>query len=486
MKGSIEMGTVNEKLKAFGLKKVLGYLDNNPEENVPKVLSWVRKFDKEDYYHNAYDMVEEALKDPENNWYKLIMSLYSDLDAGVRKKAFENFLVNSAIVGCQRKNKSEEKYNCNIPWAILMDPTSACNLHCTGCWAAEYGNKLNMSFEQLDSIIEQGKKLGTYMYIYSGGEPLVRKDDIIKLCEKHNDCEFLAFTNGTLIDEKFADEMLRVQNFVPAISIEGFEEETDFRRGKGTYQAVIHAMELLKKKKLPFGASLCYTSKNAETIGSEEYIDDLIAKGCKFAWFFTYMPVGVDAVPELMATAEQRKYMYEQIRKFRGTKPLFTMDFWNDGEYVNGCIAGGRCYMHINANGDIEPCAFIHYADSNIKEKTLLEAYQSPLFMQYRKNQPFNNNLLQPCPLLDNPGRLAKMVEKSGAKSTDLTHPESVEELGKKCVDAAEHWAPVAAELWGNSEGRERSEEKIRRELEAKAKIEEKAKAKYKVGAKVG
>jgi len=62
-----------------------------------------------------------------------------------------------------------------------MDPTSACNLKCTGCWAAEYGNKMNMDFDTLDNIIEQGKKLGTYMYIYSGGEPLVRKDDIIKL-----------------------------------------------------------------------------------------------------------------------------------------------------------------------------------------------------------------------------------------------------------------------------------------------------------------
>ncbi len=477
------MGTVNEMVEAFGLKKVLGYLDSNPEENVPKVLNWVRKLDRENYYQNAYDLVEEALKDPENNWYKLIMSLYTDIDAGVRKKIFENFLINSAIVGCQRKNKSEEKYNCNIPWAILMDPTSACNLHCTGCWAADYGNWLNMSYEMLDSIVEQGKALGTYMYIYSGGEPLVRKNDIIKLCEKHNDCEFLAFTNGTLIDEKFADEMLRVQNFIPAISIEGFEEETDFRRGEGTYQAVIRAMDILKSKKLPFGASLCYTSKNAGTIGSEEYINDLIAKGCKFAWFFTYMPVGADAAPELMATADQRKYMYEQIRKFRETKPLFTMDFWNDGEYVTGCIAGGRCYLHINANGDIEPCAFIHYADSNIKEKTLLEAYQSPLFMQYRKNQPFNDNLLQPCPLLDNPGRLTQMVEESGAKSTDISHPEDVEALSKKCVDAAEHWAPVAAELWENSEGRERAEERIKKERDTKAKIAEKARAKYKVKA---
>ncbi|MGX8711709.1 radical SAM protein [Clostridium sp. KNHs216] len=445
------MGTVNEKLESYGLKKVLSYLDNNPEENVPKVLSWVRRFDREDYYHNAYDLVGEALKNPENNWYKLIMSLYDDIDSGVRKKMFENFLINSSIVGCQRKNKNEEKYDCNIPWAILMDPTSACNLHCKGCWAADYGNKMNMSFETLDSIIEQGKKLGTYMYIYSGGEPLVRKDDIIRLCEKHSDCEFLAFTNATLIDEAFADEMLRVKNFVPAISVEGFEEATDFRRGEGTYQAVIKAMEILKEKKLPFGISCCYTSKNTDVIGSEEYFDDMISKGAKFAWFFTYMPVGADAVPELMASAEQREFMYHQIRKFRETKPLFTMDFWNDGEYVQGCIAGGRCYLHINANGDIEPCAFIHYADSNIKDKTLLEAYQSPLFMQYRRNQPFNGNHLRPCPLLDNPGRLSDIVHKSGAQSTDMTHPEDVEELSAKCVNAAKNWAPVAERLWDES-----------------------------------
>jgi Predicted Fe-S oxidoreductases len=162
------------------------------------------------------------------------------------------------------------------------------------------------------------------------------------------------------------------------------------------------------------------------------------------------------------------------------------MDFWNDGEYVNGCIAGGRCYLHINANGDIEPCAFIHYADSNIKEKTLLEAYQSPLFMQYRKNQPFNENMLQPCPLLDNPGRLANMVHESGAKSTDMQHPEDVDALTEKCIDAAGNWGKVADELWESSEGRERSEEKVRKELEHKAQIAEKVTAKNKVKTKVG
>ncbi|MEJ1729839.1 radical SAM protein, partial [Escherichia coli] len=275
-----------------------------------------------------------------------------------------------------------------------MDPTSACNLKCTGCWAADYGNKMNMSYETLNDIIRQGKELGTYFYIYSGGEPLIRKKDIIRLCEAHSDCMFLAFTNGTLIDEAFADEMLRVKNLMPAISLEGFEKETDSRRGEGTFKAIERAMDLLQERKLIFGNSCCYTRTNTEVVGSEAYFDYMIDKGSMFAWFFTYIPVGVNAVPELMATPDQRKYMYHQIRAFRKTKPIFTMDFWNDGEFVNGCIAGGRSYVHINANGDIEPCAFIHYSDANIHDKTLLEAYQSPLFMQYKQNQPFNKNML--------------------------------------------------------------------------------------------
>ncbi len=445
--------SVIESLQSYGLKKVLAYLDADPDNNIPKILDWVEKFDKDGVVERQMSTIKEVLRDKDSNWYKLVKSLYTDIDPNVRKKFFENFIINATIIGGKRQMKAREENNCNVPWAILMDPTSACNLHCTGCWAAEYGSKMNMDFDTLDSIIEQGKKLGTYMYIYSGGEPLVRKADIIKLCEKHDDCAFLAFTNATLIDEKFADDMLRVKNFVPAISVEGFEEETDSRRGQGTYKALTKAMEILKNKKLPFGISCCYTSKNTDVIGSEKYIDDMVEKGAKFAWFFTYMPVGIDAVPELLATAEQREYMYDQIREFRKTKPIFTMDFWNDGEYIDGCIAGGRCYLHINANGDIEPCAFIHYSDTNIHESTLLQAYKNPLFMQYKQNQPFNNNHLRPCPLLDNPGRLTSMVEKSGAKSTDMQNPEDVRDLSSKCLNAAENWEPVADKLWEKSHG---------------------------------
>lgn len=440
-----------ENLEAFAIKKALGYMDKDPKTNLPKLLDWFDKFDMKNTLADERAVIRKVISDEENNWYKLIMSLWQDVDKGVRNRLFENLIVNGSLLGYQKQVENKNKYNCNIPWAILMDPTSACNLKCTGCWAAEYGNQMNLAYEEMNEVVNQGVALGTYVYLFTGGEPLVRKKDILRLCEEHPDCVFSAFTNGTLIDEAFAEEILRVKNFVPAISVEGFEEATDSRRGNGTYHKIVKAMTILKDKKLPFGISCCYTSANAEVIGSEAYFDQMIGMGAKFAWFFTYMPVGKGAVKELMATAGQREMIYHKIREYRQTKPIFTVDFWNDGEYVGGCIAGGRSYLHINANGDIEPCAFIHYSDSNIREKTLLEAYRSPLFMGYHDNQPWNDNLLRPCPVLDNPGKLTEIVQKSGAKSTDYQNLESAEEFSDKCVETAEKWAKVADRLWVES-----------------------------------
>lgn len=346
---SVDMNA-SEVLKGFAMKQVYGYLDKDPEANLPNLLDMLEKYDKNGQaVTTQVEGIRAALSDPNNNWSKLVKSLWTDIDDEQRKKLVETVVI-----------------------------------------------------------------------------------------------------NGTLIDDAFADEMLRVKNLVPAISIEGFEEATDFRRGEGTYRKVIEAMTRLKERKLLFGISCCYTNKNVEVIGSEEYFDSMIDMGAKFVWFFTYMPIGAAAVPELIATAEQRKFMYEQIHKFRKAKPLFTIDFWNDGDAVGGCIAGGRSYCHINANGDMEPCAFIHYSDSNIKEKTLLECYQSPLFMAYRRSQPFNDNMLRPCPVLDNPGRLTQIVEESGTRSTDLESPERACDYCNRCVPAAEKWAPVADELWNS------------------------------------
>lgn len=238
---------------------------------------------------------------------------------------------------------------------------------------------------------------------------------------------------------------------VPVISLEGFEKANDGRRGKGVFEKVMQAMDLLRRYKLPFGISTCYTSANYADISSEAFFDMMIEMGAMFVWFFHYMPVGNDAVPELLPSPDQRRTVYERVRAFRNTKPIFSMDFQNDAEYVGGCIAGGRSYLHINAAGDVEPCVFIHYSNVNIHECGLLDALKSPIFMAYHDGQPFNKNMLRPCPMLENPNILREMVKRTGAKSTDLQSPETVDHLCDKCELYAKHWQPVANELWASS-----------------------------------
>lgn len=438
--------SLKESAQNFAINRALNYVEGNPEENLPKLLDMIDTVFPKEWYGEQREAIKKEIE-RKGNWYQLILKLY-ELDPGVRKAFFQNFLFNASLKGSAIIEESREREKCNIPWAILLDPTSACNLHCTGCWAAEYGNRLNLSLETIDSIIKQGKELGVHMYIYTGGEPLVRKADLIKICEMHPDCEFLSFTNGTLIDKDFCKEMLRVKNFVPAISLEGFEEANDSRRGKGVYQKVKNAMALLKENKLPFGISTCYTSRNYNDITSEEFFDYMIESGALFAWFFHYMPVGNSAVTELLPTPEQRETVYHRIRDFRNSKPIFTMDFQNDAEFVGGCIAGGRNYLHINAKGDVEPCVFIHYSNANINDCSLLEALKSPIFMAYHDNQPFNDNMLRPCPMLENPEALREMVKATGAVNTDYESPESVDHLCDKTTPYAENWKGKADELW--------------------------------------
>ncbi len=441
--------TAAEKIKKTAAMTAYDLMARNPEKNVPAFLDKLLSLDEgKDSVTRQASSLKDSVLQPGSAAREEILSLYRDVDNRELRRLFETIVVDGTLIGTPVQNKCKEKYGCNIPWIVLMDPGSACNLKCTGCWAAEYGHTLNLTLDEMENVIRQSEELGCYLFLLAGGEPMMRRADILTLCERHPECAFMIFTNGTLIDEAFADRMLELGNLVPAISVEGYEQDTDFRRGQGTYQRVMKAMELLKRRKLLFGASCCYTNRNVELIGSDGYFDTVVGWGAKFMWCFAYTPIGKSAATDLMITPQQREYMYRNIRRLRAEKPLFAMDFYNDAEFVHGCIAGGRSYLHINANGDIEPCAFIHFADSNIRTDTLLQALQKPLFMAFHDGQPFNRNMLRPCPLVDNPGRLTLMVDQTGARSTELLEPDNAKELCGRCVDFARGWAPIAAQLW--------------------------------------
>ena len=438
--------------KAFSLMLdgVAKYTKKEREKGLIQLVNMTQKILGDIWSDDAYDSLRKYLG-TDSKWSEMIMKTMDTVDPHVLKTLVLNAGYEGGFRGFRDAQKNAEKYGCDIPWIIIFDPTSACNLHCTGCWAAEYGKTLNLSLEDMDSLVTQAKALGIHDFMMTGGEPLVRKADIIKLAEKHDDCAFMIFTNGTLIDDKFCEDVRRVGNIWFSISVEGFAPATDSRRGNGTFDRVMAAMDKLHSHGLVYGTSICYTSANYKDVTSDEFLDMLISKGNLYSWYFHYMPVGNNASTDLLLNPEQRAYMYHRVREIRdweGGKPIFTMDFQNDAEFVGGCIAGGKYYCHVNANGDMEPCVFIHYSSANIHDKSLLDCLRQPLFLDYQKNQPFNKNMLRPCPILENPAVLGRMVKESGAVSTDLLSPETTEHLCGKCVPYATSWQPCAQRLW--------------------------------------
>jgi MoaA/NifB/PqqE/SkfB family radical SAM enzyme len=420
-------------------------------EQYIKILNLAERYVGNEKNKEAFDRVREIARDPENRWVRFINRIIDETDENYAHKMIMTLGYNAFLRGTKMIRKNREIYHCNIPWLILFDPTDACNMHCQGCWSGTYGRKNNLSYEDMDRIITQGKELGVYLYMLTGGEPLVRKKDVLRLAEKHNDVEFGIFDNSTLIDDAFCRELLRLGNITMILSIEGTPETNDARRGEGHYAQAMKAMDLLKSYGIVFGTSICYTRDNIEAVTDESFLRMISEKGARFGFYFHYMPVGNNAVPELMPTVEQRAAIIDKLRWVRTgdcSIEFFPMDFQNDGEFVGGCIAGGRNYFHINACGDAEPCVFIHYSDSNIHDKSILEILQSPLFQKYHEGQPFNRNHLRPCPMLENPQLLREIVAETGAHSTNAESEESAEHLCEKCDGYAAEWKPVAEQIW--------------------------------------
>ncbi|MDD5571042.1 MAG: radical SAM protein [Bacteroidales bacterium] len=371
-------------------------------------------------------------------------------------RSLSSLLFINGVYKTLRRRYFQWKYDIAIPLILLIDPTAACNLKCRGCWAADYDRNKEISYDKLDEVLTDARKLGVSEIIFSGGEPMMRKDDILKLCRKHNNFPFAMFTNGTLIDDAFAGEMASLKNLNAFVSIEGFKDATDFRRGTGTFDRVIAAMDILKKHDIGFGFSVCYHSKNYKEICSDEFLDYMREKGAWVAWMFNYMPLGSGADLSLCLNAEQRNTVRQKVEAYRKKYDYTIIDFANIGHLAFGCVAAGNEFVHINAHGDMEPCAFFHYADSDIHNKSFREALASPFFRHFRKAKPFDGNTHRPCPIMDVPEALQRLSEAKGVCSTHIRNPESMQQLAKKTMHIAEEWKPRADSFFANMTKKEK------------------------------
>lgn len=349
---------------------------------------------------------------------RMFKRVMTELSPHCLKSVARTLFVNGLLRSSALRNAFRTKNGFSPPFTILISPTMQCNLRCTGCYSGKYVQEKGLSYDLLHRVLGEAREMGILFIVFSGGEPLMRRDDLMRLAEEYNDMYFMFYTNGTLITDSVADGLHRLGNAGAVISLEGFEEATDARRGKGVYRKVMEAMKRLKQRGVPFGTSLTVTSRNVEDITSNDFFDHLCHQGVMIVWLFLFMPVGKDPDISLMPTPEQRDYLRHRGIALRKKFPIFIADFWNDAPFVGGCIAGGKNYIHINADGDVEPCVFTHAAADKIFDRSLTEVLDSEFFRTIRSMQPYSENLLTPCMIIDNPHIFRDVVRKCCAYPT--------------------------------------------------------------------
>lgn len=273
----------------------------------------------------------------------------------------------------------------NVPPIIIFSITNECNLNCRGCYAKSLhptsGEEL--SEEIMKRIFKEANELGVSFFVIAGGEPLMRPE-IMEITKNYREMIFLIFTNGLLIDEEMILRFKKQKNAVPLISLEGDRDDTDQRRGEGTYSHLHNTMKKMKKKGIFFGNSLTLTRTNFSIIMDEQYIKNLVDYGCKFFLFLEYTPT-TEGTEDWVLTQEQRRQVAQLLKNYRLKYPsLFIAVPWDEDD-VGGCLSAGRGFVHINAAGDLEPCPFAPFSDTNLKNTPLKEALLSKLLISIRQ-----------------------------------------------------------------------------------------------------
>jgi MoaA/NifB/PqqE/SkfB family radical SAM enzyme len=444
--------SVREAVGSTASKKIsqliVKLLDTCSDETLSQLTLLAERLTDEEEVLAAIRGIRTMLRNPDHGIHRLFKRVSEYLPYESKVRLFQSLFTNAWFAGWQKKKKILEKYGFWPPFVMILSPTLNCNLRCKGCYTLGYGMRHELSYEVVDRVLKECEELGIFIVTVLGGEPLVYPH-LFRMMEEHPNITFQVYTNGTLVTREVAARFRKL-NTIVVISNEGYEAETDQWRGKGVYKKILKAFEHLTDERVLVGSSATVTSKNAEVVASEEFVDRMIGLGSILQMYFLYMPVNGQSDFSLLVTPEQRDHLRRKVSEFRQTKPLFFVDFWNDGPHVEGCIAAGKKYFHVNAMGDIEPCVYAHVATQNVKDGSLKDALTSPLFQAIRARQPHNENHLRPCMIIDNPEIAREIIRIAKPR---FTHP-GAEEIYTSRAQALDEYAQRYADfiepIWEN------------------------------------
>lgn len=332
------------------------------------------KFDLQEYLIKGVEgVVSEAIKATLRN---------------PKESAFMLKFAAASRTASKKRRKAEDNGE-HIPPFLIASITSKCNLHCAGCYSrcnhatVDTEPVRQLTDEEWQNVFNEAEELGISFILLAGGEPMLRRG-VIEAAGKKPNILFPIFTNGTYLDEKYLELFDKCRNLIPVMSFEGSRELTDERRGEGIYDRLIANMDEIKKRGLIFGASVTVTTRNYREVTSQAFLDSLAEKGCKLIIFVEYVPVTEES-RELAPTDTEREFMQSEIIRLRETRPeMVYISFPGDEKSSGGCVAAGRGFFHINSHGGAEPCPFSPYSDINVRDSSLKDAMNSPLFIKLR------------------------------------------------------------------------------------------------------
>lgn len=442
---------ITKRIEKFTTQQVvslmLDLLNRVSDENLIRLTYLAERLTTDEEVLSGIADVRSLLQDPRHPAKQLFRRVLDYLPSHSTQALFETLFYRAWFLGSKKREEFEAEHGFRPPFVMILSPTLHCNLRCKGCYTLGYGTKPELPYNLVKRVLRECQDMGIHFITVLGGEPLVYPH-LFPMIEEHPDIFFQVYTNGTLMTRETAQRFADLGNVMVVMSIEGDERETDAWRGPGVYRKIMRAFDHLSKARVLIGTSATVTKENAAVVASEEFIDRMMAHGSFAPMYFLYIPVNGKADLSLMVTPEQRDHLRRQVMHFRDTKPMFFLDFWNDGPYVNGCIAGGRRYFHLNAKGDIEPCVYTHVAVENIRNTTLAKALDSPLFRAIRARQPHNQNHLRPCMIIDNPHAMRELIEET---QPYFTHPgaEEIYTVRSSEMDAyAARFGEFADRIW--------------------------------------
>jgi len=362
--------------------QLLALTEKISNKNLLLAVNLLERFASIPWHHRGFAAIKEMIEQ-DHPGIQAVRGNLKRANPRARAAVLNNLVLGTLLLGYRKRLAFYNRYGVAPPGTVMISPTLRCNLRCYGCCMATHDTEPELSFEEMDRFLSEAAAAGTGFVIIVGGEPFM-VPWLLDMVEKHSKLAFHIFTNGTLIDDAAVDHLARIGNAAIAIGVDGLKDETDRRKGAGAFEGALERMRALDAAGVITGFSAMMSRQNFETIYSDAFIDTMIDNGAGFGWITVALPQGSACQePELIPTPAQKTQIKGRIKDLRARKPILLIDFFNDAYLTEGCSAG-RTTLHINSNGDVEPCVLFPFAADNIRSSSLADIMRSDFFTRLR------------------------------------------------------------------------------------------------------